>query len=100
MLLQNTHFTCTEDYRVLRDDFDVFSAFGSICSAGVSLLLGSSLNAIVNLVFAGNGIQLTVADIAVKSFEFRVVAVYRPIALAGDALFSVGRSRSLMIGNG
>ena len=76
--VQETHFTCAEDCQVLRDDFGVFSAFGSRCSAEVSLLVGCSLNAIVNLVFAGDGVRLVVADVAVKSFEFRVVAVYAP----------------------
>ena len=56
----------------------VFSAFGSRCSAEVSLLVGPSLNAIVNLVFADDGGRLVVADVAVKSFELRVVAVYAP----------------------
>ena len=32
--VQETHFTCTEDCRVLEDDFVVFSAFSSCCSAG------------------------------------------------------------------
>ena len=42
------------------------------------IIVKCSLNAIVNLVFAGNGGQLVVADVAVKSFEFRVVVVYAP----------------------
>ena len=67
--VQETHFTCAEDWRVLRDDFDVFSAFDSRCSTGTSLLVGRSLN-------AGDGGRLVVADNAVKGFEFRVVAVY------------------------
>ena len=53
--VQETHFICAEDCRVLRDDFEVFSAFGSRCSARVFLLVGHSLNVIVNLVFPGNG---------------------------------------------
>ena len=56
----------------------VFSAFRSHCSAGVSLLLGRSLKAIVNLVFAGDGSRQVVADVAIKSFEFRVVVGYAP----------------------
>ena len=56
--VQETYFTCAEDCQVLRDDFEVFSAFSS------SLLVGYSLNAIVNLVFAGDGGQLVVADVA------------------------------------
>ena len=53
--VQETHLTCEADCRVLEDDFVVFSAFGSHLSAGVSLLVGCSLDAIVNLVFAGYG---------------------------------------------
>ena len=64
--------------RWLEDDLMVFSAFGSHCSAEVSLLVRCSLNVIVNLVFAGDGGRLVVADVAVKSFEFRVIAVYAP----------------------
>ena len=67
--VQETHFTCAKDCRVLRDDFDVFSALGSRCSAGISLLVGRSLNAIVNLDFADDRDGLVVADVAVKNFE-------------------------------
>ena len=74
--VQETHFTCTADCRVLEDDYVVLSASSS--SVGVSLLIGSSLNADVNLVLADDGGQLVVADVAVKSFEFQVVAVYTP----------------------
>ena len=63
---------------MLRDDFGVFSAFGSRCSAKIPQLVGCSLNVIVNLVFEGGGGWLAVADVAVKSFGFRVVAVYAP----------------------
>ena len=49
--VQENHFTCEADCRVLEDDFVVFSAFGSHISTGVSLLVGRSLDAIVNLVF-------------------------------------------------
>ena len=56
----------------------VFSAFGSRCIAGISLLVGRSFNAIVNLVFADDRDRLVVADVAVKSFEFHVVAVSAP----------------------
>ena len=52
--VQETHFTCDADCRVLEDDFVIFSAFGSHLSAGVSLLVGRSLDAIVNLVFEGD----------------------------------------------
>ena len=76
--VQETHFTCTEDCRTLEDYFVVFSAFGNSCGAGVSLLVGRSLNAIVNLIFAGDEGRLFVVDVVVKTFEFRVFAVHAP----------------------
>ena len=81
--VQETHFICAADCRVMEGDFVGFSAFGSRCGAGVSLLVGRSLNANVNLVFAGDEGRLVVADIAVKTFQFRVVAVYAP-NIAGE----------------
>ena len=75
---QETHFICAADCRPLEGDFVVFSAFGSRCGAGVSLIVGRCLNANVNVVLAGDEGRLVVADIAVKTFEFRVVAVYAP----------------------
>ena len=72
--VQETHFTCGADYRVLESDFNVFSAYGSCISAGVSLRFGRSLDA--DVVFAGDGGRLVVVDVAVKSFKFRLVAVY------------------------
>ena len=65
--VQETHFTCGADCRVLESDFNVFSAYGSNTSAGVSLLVGRSLDADVDVVFAGDGGRLVVADVAVKS---------------------------------
>ena len=53
--LQETYFTCADDCRVLKDNFEVFSAFSSGCITGVSLLVGPSLNLIASLVFAGDG---------------------------------------------
>ena len=76
--VQETHFICPDDCQVLESNIVVFSAFGSRCSAGVSLLVGCSLNAIVNLVFADDRGLVVVADVSIKSFEFRVVAVYVP----------------------
>ena len=51
-------------------------AFDSRCSARASLLAGRCFNAIINLVFTEDGDRLIVADIAFKTFEFRVVTVY------------------------
>ena len=65
----------------------VFSAFVSHCSAEVSLLVGRNLNAVINLVFTDDGRRLVVADVAVKSFEFRRSRFMRPIALARNAPF-------------
>ena len=48
---QETHLICAVDSRVLENDFNVFSAYGSCSSAGVSLLVGGSLGADVDAVF-------------------------------------------------
>ena len=68
--VQETYVTCEADCRVLEDDFVVYSAFGSHVSAGVSLLVGRSLDAIVNIVFAGDGGRLLVAGVAMKPSSF------------------------------
>ena len=70
--VQETHFTREMDCRVLESDFVVYSAFGSRLSTWVSLLVGRSLDAIVNVVFAGDGGRLLVADVA----EFRIAVVH------------------------
>ena len=85
--LQETHFICDADCRVLESDFYVFSAYGSRTSVGVSLLVGRSLDADVNGVFAGDEGRLVVADVAVKSFKFRLVVVYAPNFAAERASF-------------
>ena len=74
--VQETHFTCGANCRVLESDFNVFSAYRTCTSAGVSLLVGRSLDADDDVVFAGDGGRLVVADVAVKSFKLRLVAVY------------------------
>ena len=76
--VQETHFTCAVDCWGLKDDYAVLSAYGSRSSVGVSLLIGRSLSAYVNLVLADYGDRLVVANVAVKSFEFRVTTVYAP----------------------
>ena len=73
--VQETHVICTADSQ-LENDFIVFSAYGNHCSAGVSLVVERSLDTNINLVFAINGDRLVVANVVIKSFEFRVVAVY------------------------
>ena len=76
--VQETHFTRGAECWVLESDFKVFSAYGSRTSAGVSLLVGRSLDADVDVVFADDGGRLVLVDVAVKSFKFRLVAVYAP----------------------
>ena len=51
--VQETHFICAVDCWVLGNDFNVFSAYGSCSSAGVTLLVRCSLD--VDDVFAGDG---------------------------------------------
>ena len=43
---------------------------------GISLLVRRSLAAAVDVIFAGDEDRLVVTDVAVKSFKFRLVAVY------------------------
>ena len=75
--VQETHFTCAADCRVLKRDFVVLSAYSSHVSVGVS-------------VFAGDGGRLIVTDVAVKSFEIRVALVYAPtIAVDRASFFSM-----------
>ena len=76
--VQETHFICAADCHVLEKDFNALSAYSSRSSAGVSLLVGRSLDADVDIVFAGDGGRMVVADVAVKSFKFWLVVVYVP----------------------
>ena len=76
--VQETHFICAADCQVPAKNFAVFSAYGSRNSAGVSLIVGRGLDADVDVVFAGDKRRLVVADVAVKSFKFRLVMVYTP----------------------
>ena len=50
--VQETHFICAADSRVLENGFNVFPAYDSRNSAGVSLLVGRSLDADVDVVFS------------------------------------------------
>ena len=92
--VQKTHFTCGADCRVLESNFNVFSAYGSCTSIGVSLLVRCSLDADVDVVFAGDRSRLVVADVAVKSFKFCLVAVYASNIAAERVSFFVGWRRS------
>ena len=77
--LKNLHvmslqFFCATDCRVLENDFAVFLAYGS--------------HNAVNVVFTGGDDQLVVADVAFKSFEFRLIVVYASnIAVERVSLF-------------
>ena len=53
--VQETHFPCTADCRVLERDFVVLSTCSNHSSVGVCLLIGRSLDADVNVVFSGDG---------------------------------------------
>ena len=53
--VQETHFTCAADCRVLENDYVVLSAYSNLSSVGVSLLIRRSLNADVNIVLADEG---------------------------------------------
>ena len=85
--VRETHFICVVDYRVLEDDYVVLLAYGSRSNVGVSLLIRHSLNADVNHVLADDGDRLVVANVAVKSFEFRVFAVNAPNIVADRVSF-------------
>ena len=86
--VQETCFICAADRQVQERIFDVFSAYSSRSSAGVSLLVRRSIHADVLVVFAGDEGQLLVTDVAVKSFKFRVVVVSAPsIAMERDSFF-------------
>ena len=85
--IKQTHFTCAADCRVLKDDYVVLSAYGNRSRVWVSLLIGRSLNADVNLVLVDDGDRLVVADVAVKSFKFQMAAIYGPNIAAEKVSF-------------
>ena len=60
---------------MLENDYVVLSSYGSCSSVGLSFLIGRSLNADENLVLADDGDRMDMVDV-IKSFKFRVVAVY------------------------
>ena len=98
--VKETHFTCAADCRVLEDDYAILSACGSCSCVGVTLLIGYSLNADVNLVFVADVGRLVVADVTVKSFDSRVATVYAPNFAAERVSFFGGYRRSSTIRNG
>ena len=72
---QEIHFTCTVYCRVMENDYVVLSAYDSCSSIGVTLLIGHSLNADVNLLLADDESWMVVANVAIKIFELWVAAV-------------------------
>ena len=98
--VQETHFTCGADCRVLESDFNVFSAYGSRTSVGVSLLVGRSLDADVDVVFAGDGGRLVVPMLPLKVSSFVWLRFMRPISLWRGLPFFVGWRRSWTIRSG
>ena len=76
--VQETHFTCAANCRVMEGDYVVLSSCSRRSSVVVTLLIGRNLNADVNLVLADDEDRLAVANVTVKSFEFWVDAVYAP----------------------
>ena len=74
------HFHC--GLSVTKNDYAVLSVYGNRNSVGVSLLIGHSCTADVNLVLEDERSRLVVADVAVKSFKFQVYAVYTPNIVA------------------
>ena len=85
--LQETYFDWRAHGRVLMKDFLIFSAFGDAHARGVSVLVKRSLDARVNVVYAGASGRLVVVDVAVKNSEFRIVAAYAPNDIAGRRSF-------------
>ena len=85
--MQEIHFICAADCQTLECDFNVFSAYGNRSSAGVSFLVGHSLDANVDVVFGGDGGRLVVADVAVQSFKFWLVTIYVSVITAEKVSF-------------
>ena len=78
--VQETHFICAADCQVLEGVFDVFSAFACRSSTGVSLLVRRSLDADVNVGFAGDEDQLLEPMFLCKASSFMWLRFMRPIS--------------------
>ena len=88
----DTRFTCEVNCWVLEDDFVVFSAFGSRCSAWLSQLVERIFNAIVHLVFADDGGRLVVtikSSSSVWSRFMRPTSLERGNTESNNKLFSL-----------
>ena len=90
--VQETHFTCSADCRVLESDFNVFSAYDSRTSAGVSLLIRRSLDAAVDVV--GDGVDWLWPMLPLKVSSSVWLGFMRPISLRSGFPFFVGWRRS------
>ena len=90
--VQEAHFTCGADWRVLESDFN-----GSRTSAGVSLLVGCSLDADVDVVFAGDGAGWLWLMLPLKVSSSVWLQFMRPISLRRGFPFFVGWRRSWTI---
>ena len=86
--VQETHFTCEADCRVLESDFNVFSAYGSNFSGWGLLASWTQPWCWCWRCFCRwRGRGLLWPMFAVKSFKFRLVAVYAPNIVAERVSF-------------
>lgn len=76
--IKERHFLCNVDAHVLSSNFVVYSAYRDQLTWAVSLLVKHTLGAKVDLVNVHVGGQLIVANIAVSSSLFWIVAVCAP----------------------
>ena len=76
--IEETHFVSASDARVLARGYSVVSAYGTTHSRGVSLLVKSVLQPRLNVFHQDAAGRLIVVDVAIKSYNFRVIAIYAP----------------------
>ena len=74
--IEETHFVTAGDAYVLTSDFDVYSAYGTTYSRGVSLLVRSNLASRVDIVHRCAEGRMIVADVTIRYKRFRLIAVY------------------------
>ena len=92
--VQETHFICAADCRVLENDINIFSVYGCRSSAGVSLLVGRSLDADVNVVLLVTGAGWLWPMLPLKISNSGWLLFMRPIPLWRGFPFFVGWHRS------
>ena len=76
--IEETHFVSASDSRVLAKGYSVVSTYGTTRSRGVSLLVKSVLQPRLSVFHRDAAGRLIVVDVAIKSFNFRVIAIYAP----------------------